>query len=469
MAAGALLLFTLMPPAAAQLPDQLDPVAGGAMNFIVLCSDTLLEPTYAGSDEVTCLLQDVSRDSVYAPGSTSGTSPSQHLVTLTAEPRNASANVTGWQVLVSRPFITTFGGDTHEFTVNVKATPLINTQDYDFDLVAHFSTTGGYNATQRVPFNAQVGRYDFALLSWVPGSQSQKADLDQVVTYSVVLQNTGVYPDSYRFSVSARDDLKVTAPPSVYIPPGESRVVNVSVLTPNNKIFELGRGETITIKATSVSGSGVYTTTGILQIRGSYIPLYWIPLLVVGAVSTAIVARGSREARELRKLEKGRPRPVALTPRQQVLLGELRKGDPDAYKTKRRSLDVVYKERLADYRAHRKEREAADREEARLAALELKAQRKARKEKRKADALAQKAARKEAKLAKKAEQKEAKLLKKKEKVLAKARAKLAKKQAKIDKKQAKIDAKAAKAQAKADKAAAREAKKAEKAAKRQKK
>jgi len=185
-------------------------------------------------------------------------------------------------------------------------------------------------------------------------------------------------------------------------------------------------------------------------------------------VSAGVVARGSRESRDLRRLEKGRPRPVGLTPRQEVLLAEMRRADPDAYKAKRRSLDVVYKERLTDFREHRKERSDADRVEAQQAKLEFIAQKKTRKAHRKEDMRARKFAKAEARVAakaqRKADRKEAKLLAKKEKALGKKRAKLDKLQAKADKKQAKIDTKAAKAQTKADKVAAREAKKAEKAA-----
>lgn len=463
MATGALLLtLFLASPSVAQTPDP-GAVLGGVLAINVDCQDTFLQPPYARVDRVTCLVQDISRDSVGVPGER-GFGPSPHRVTIEVVARNESSNATGWQVLVSNPLIQLYGGDIIPFDIIAQATPVITTQEYHFDVIARYTGPGGHNQTVVVPMSAEVDNYDFALLSWVTGTQVQKAGQDDIVTFSIIIENTGVYPDYYRVSATSDDDLQVIAAPTVYVPAGESRIVNVTVLTPHGKLYEQGRTASINIKVTSGTGSSSYTATGSLQIRGSYIPIYWIPLFLVGAVSAGVLVRGSRESRELRRLEKGRPRPVALTPRQEVLLAEMRKAQPEAYKEKRQSLDVVYKERLADYRAHRKERAAADREQAKLARAEFLARKKAMKAERKEQKRAKKAAKKQAKIDAKAAKKEAKILAKKEKVLQKKKAKLEKKQAKIDKKQAKIDAKAAKAQAKADKAAAREAKKAEKAA-----
>lgn len=463
MATGALLLILfLASPSVAQAPPDPETLLGGVLAINVDCQDTFLQPPYARVDRVTCVVQDISRDSVGVPGER-GFGPSPHRVTIEVVARNASSNTTGWQVLVSNPLIQLYGGDIIPFDVIAQATPTINAQDYHFDVVARYAGPGGHNQTVVVPMSAEVDNYDFALVSWVSGTQVQKAGQDDIVTFSIIIENTGVYPDYYRVS-AASDELQVIAPPTVYVPAGGSSIVNITALTPHGKLYEQGRSAMVNIKVTSGTGSGVYTTTGSLQIRGSYIPVYWIPLFLVGAVSAGVLVRGSRESREMRHLEKGRPRPVALTPRQEVLLAEMRKAQPDAYKEKRRSLDVVYKERLADFRDHRKERAAQDREEAKLARAEFLARKKEMKAQRKEQKRAKKAAKKQAKIDAKAAKKEAKLLAKKEKVLNKKKAKLEKKQAKADKKQAKIDAKAAKAQAKLDKAAAREAKKAEKAA-----
>lgn len=462
IAAGALLLSLLVPfipSASAQIPA---PIAGAApLDIHLFCPDQLLEPAYAGADDAECTLKDLSRDAVYHPDA--GVGPGYtHTVFLETRAVNESLNASGWQVELTLSAYSMSGGQEVPFSVRAKATPAIDAQDYHFELIATYVGPGGYNKTMVVPFTAEVGPYDFALPSWV-GSQSRKAGQDEVVVYTLAITNAGVYPDSYRFTINAPPDLFVTTPPNLFVPPGETRTTNISALTPHGKIYELGRNAVIGIKIQSVSGSGVYSSTATLNIRGPYVPAYWVPLLLVGLVSASVVVRGSREKAELRALERGRPKPVALTPRQAVLLAELRRTDKEAYEAKRRSLDSVYKERLVDYRAHRKERQQADAEEARQAKREFLAAKKARKEKRKEEKRAAKLARKqatiEAKAQKKEAKREAKLVKKKEKVLGKKRAKLEKERAKAEAREAKAAAKQARLDARAAKAAAREAKK----------
>lgn len=469
-----LLLLLVVPPSDAQIPTE---IGKQALAIVVLCDDTTLEPAYAGQDEVTCILQDLSRDSVYAPGATSGQGAVQHQIHIYTRPKPESNATLGYQVIVTRPYSNLYGGDVVPFQVNVKATPQVNAQDYNFELVADYTAQGGYNQTIVIPFSAQVDTYDFALVSWAD-NQAKSAGLDDVVTYSILVQNTGVYPDSYRFTLTADPVLKVITPSNVYVPPMESRVVNFSVLTPHDKILEMGHTYPIGVKVNSMGfggsgGTGVYSTTAILNLSGVYVPVYWIPLLLVGLVSMGVVVRGARETSERHRLERGAPREVDLAPRQVVLLSELKRTDPATYKEKKAALDSVYKERRQDYRAHRKERAAADAAEAKVARAEFLAQKKARREQ-------EREAKKRRIEERRAEAKEAKLLRQKEKVLAKKRkvleaaqakqakkdAKVAAKQAKIDAKaaakQAKIDAKEAKLQAAADKKAAREAKKAAK-------
>lgn len=466
MAAGALfLLVLLIPVSAAQVPIPAE-VGSSTLAITVQCLDTSLEPGYGGQDEVSCFVQDLSRDSVSVPGSNNGQGAQQHTVSLSVRPMAVSANTTGYQVLLTRSIIGMFGGDIVPFVVNIKATPQVNAQDYSFELVADYTGPNGYAQTIVIPFSAQVNPYDFALLSWA-GSSSQKAGQDDIVTYRVQIQNTGVYPDIYRFTIISKPDIRVSTPSNVYVGPGETRVVNISMLTPHGKLYEVSRSEAITIKINSMGvgglgGTGAYTTTALLQIRGPYVPVYWIPLFIVGILSAGVVIGGSRDKTQRRKLERGAPRRVDLTPRQQVLMAELRRTDPETYKEKQGALDTVYKERREDYLAHRKERAAADRAEAKQAKAEFEERRKAKK-------AARIAARNQAAKDAKDARAEAKLVAKKEKQLAKRRKVLAKAQAKQDKKDAKLAKKAealAQKQAKAD--AARDAK-AAKLAKKQKK
>lgn len=470
-AAGALLLLalTFSPPAHAQIPA---PVFQAALDLVIICPDAFLEPTYAGQDSVQCVIRDLSRDSVYTPDATSGTSLNPHTIGQPQIiPLNESVNAHGWQVITDLTGRGIVGGEHLPFRVTTQATPLVDTQGYDFEIVVNVTSPGGYNKTLRQAFSAEVQNYDLAQITWADGAkQVQRAGQDDVVTFPLLVQNIGVYPDSFRFTLTpSHDDLRVTTPPNLFVPPHESRVVNISVLTPHGKLVELGRSTTVNIKVNSVTGSSVYSAVAVLNIRGAYLPVYWVPLLCVGLVSAGIVVRGSREKAQMRRMERGRPRAVEVTPRQAVLLAELKRSDPETYQEKKRSLDSVYKERVTDYREHRKERLAKDREEAKLARAEFLAAKKARKKQRAEEKRAAKLARAEEKRAAKLQRKEDKILaketKKKEKILGKKRkvlekerAKAAKLEAKEAAKQAKLDAKAAREEAKAAKKAAKQKK-----------
>lgn len=466
-AAGVFLLLALLPsPAAAQA----EPVMEQALDIAVVCQRSFLFPAYAGQDEAPCEVQDLSRDSLIVPGVVPGASPTPHVVKFSYV--TTSNNTAGWQVVLSHAVAYPIGGQRIPFTVNVKATPVIQTQDFTFNVIVTYEGPGGHNSTHVVPFFVEVNSYDFAVVTMNSSTISQKAGQDDIVRYEVLVSNVGVYPDSYRFSVKTDPDLQVTIPPNLYVPPGETRGAFIQVLTPHSKVYEIGRSTAINVKVQSVGmngGSGVYSTVGVLQIRGSYIPLYWIPLLVVGAVSASVVVRGTREKTQMRRLEAGRPRRVELSPRQAVLLAEMRRTSPETYKDKRQALDTVYRERVSDYRAHHKEVMAADKEEARQAKIEFAAQRRTRKEQRAAEKVREKEERKAAKRALIAQRHEAKLLKKKEKTLAKRRKILEKAKAKADAKAAKLAAKQAKLDEKALKKEQAAQKKAAKDARKQKK
>lgn len=467
MVAGALLLLLVVPPVSAQLPVPPPGELSSIVHIGVHCDRTYLQPAKASDDRANCVVQDFSRDAAIAPGSPTGVSASPHEVSISVAIDNVSANAKGWQVVTDPPFMSLYAGDARPFMVKASATPTIDEAEYHFTVVVAYRGPAGYNETVFVPMIAEVQMYDFAYQTIL--NPVQKAGQDELVTYQLSITNTGVYPDSYVFSVVAPEDLRIAVPPIIALMPGETRVVNFTLLTPHGKVYEQGRSASITLKSQSVQGSGVYTSTASLQIRGSYIPVYWIPLILIGLISAVVVGRTARERAEIRRLEAGRPRRVTPTPRQAVLLAELRRQDRDAYKEKTRALDTVYKERVTDFREHRAERAAADREEAKKARAEYVAARKQRKLDRKAEKKAAKIAKREQKKLDKIQRKELKIkekqLKKTRKVVEKARKKADKVAAKEAKVQAKLDAKQAKLDAKAAKAAEKEAKKAAKAAK----
>lgn len=457
MAALGLLLALLLPFAAAQAPPVAPPQFVG---FAVVCPQQMIEVDYRGVKQTTCFLHDLTRDSGAVEGLPTKVSTLPHTTTLALDRIEPNGTV-GWQVQLSHNFVPTMGGDVVPITFSFLTTPQINEDQIRAIVNATYvHPQTGQRLNQTLVFDARVNRYDIAhVRTLTPPARAGQFD---IVRYQVAVSNDGVFPDVYRIEVVGPRDFKVSQPPNLYVPPLETRVVNISILTPQGKLYELGRPVTFDFKVRSTYGTGSYSSVGLLRVSGPYVPSYWIPLTLVALVSLVVTTRATRERIERRRLERGRPRRVAVTPKQAVLLAELKRSDPDAYAQRKAQLDAVYAGRRARYRDAYREQQARDREERKLARAEFIEKKKQRKLDRKAEKLRlkaeAKAAKKQAKLGRKETKLKEKELKKKTKLLGKARAK----QAKLDAKQAKRDAKA---QAKADKLAAKEAKAAAKAAK----
>lgn len=453
--AGVLFLFAV-PLSAAQLPSQ-QGAQGAVVSFALVCPQAFFEVNYLGTVTSTCQFYDLSRDSVYQAPGAPGAGASQHTTLISVSPRAQH----GFVVTLGRTFIASYGGDIVNVQVTVQTTPLIDAQDVRFDVLANYTGPGGATLNQTVHMAAQVNPYDIGHIETL--GRVQKAGQFETVRYTLQVTNDGVFPDVYQFRGKAPDGFQMSVPPSVYVPPHESRNATFSILTPHDKLYELGRSVAFEFKAISTRGSAVYTEVGILSVSGAYVPMYWIPLTLVGVISAVIVTRKARERGEMRRLEQGRPRRVGLSPRQLVLLEELKRSDPEAYKARKAQLEAVYAARRASYKEVHGEQVRNDREERKQARIEFKAQKKRRAEEARQARALQKAQRKAAKAQAKADAAEGRS---KEKALAKKRQQLEKaraKQAKVDAKQAAADAKAeAKAQREAAKQAKAEAKAARK-------
>jgi hypothetical protein len=478
MAAGALLLLLiLIPPSVAQVPAiPTDPQAE-YFRFVIVCTKTFVQVEFQGAGDAECIARDLTQDSLQPPtGSSFGII--QHVVSLAAVPVGTANETTGWKAYPTVGNLVLTGGMSAPFNVHFTALPTIVSPTFTVDLLANYTpmnspTQESFNQTVRIV--AMVDPYYLGNAQTRINDLSQQAGQNERVTYNIDVTNYGVYPDYYVADVHSADPgFLVAKPPGIYVPPHATRTYTFTVLTPKGSLYEFGRNDNFRVDFTSRFGSSQFSSIGILRVTGPYVPLAWIPMTLVALVSGVVVARRVREGAELRALERGSPRRVQPTPRQAVLLAELKRTDPDAFAERKAALEAVYAQRRGEYKSASKERRARDREEIRQARAEFKAARK----KQKADEKARRTQEaRERKARKILEAQEAKERKKREKELGKARATLEKKRGKLEKKeakaaqkQAKIDAKQAdadaKAAAKAQKAAQKEAKAAAKAAKR---
>lgn len=475
----------MSPGASAQLPplpalpgaDGNTTIDGNAAKQIALgLNVTYTRIAYLGQARIAFRLDDLSRDSLFQPGTPLAQPGSfeYDAISVTLEWQTPDGRPpAGWAAFAPASSAYLYGGDFIEGDLVVSNGGAIRDQIVKLRVNATYTNPrDGTTLTDDETLTLQVEPYyqGFIFVKEYP----PKSEYGQFETIRVPVEvrNTGIYPDTFDFETIAPEGFQVHVDPRVYVEPLSSRVVNLTIVTPHGKLYEPGRPGTIFVNAHSINDPEItYTAVVPIQIRGAYVPVYWIPLFLLSLVSTASLVSRRLERAEMARLEKGRPRYPSPSAKQSVLLAELKRRDPEAYKARKAQLDAIYKARVAEYRERRKDEVTAERLEMRVARAELSRDRKARRERRKAEkreaaqrAKAERAERKE-------QRKRAKVLGKQKAKLAKKRAKLDAKQAKRDAKQAKKDAKAAAKQAKVDaaraKRAAKEAKKAEKASRKQ--
>lgn len=476
------LFLGALPTAAAQVPPL--PELPGAGNFTAPSGNavkqialglnvTYAEIVYPGQVYVTVTLEDLSRDSFSQPGASTQPNWIQQdeikiaLTWLT----NDSRAPRGFSAAMDFSTEYLYGGQTKVGSLVVSNGGAI--EDPLVRILVNATYTNPYDGSQLTDdetLTVRVRPFYQGLVAIAEYPTDSELGQLETLEVPVEVHNLGVYPDTFALEVVAPEGFQTHVAPRVYLEPLSTRVVNVTIVTPYGKIYELGRPATIFIQGRSVNDPAItYTAVVPLQLRGAYIPAYWIPLFLLAVVSTASLVSRRLERSELARLEKGRPRYPEPSPKQAVLLAELKRRDKAAAREREAQLDAIYKARLKEYRERRRDEAAAEKLEVRAARAELKRDRRVRKERRTRERLEAKIRAKAERAERKEQRKRANALGKQRKKLEKRRAKALKKQAKVDARNAKKAAKAAARQAKIDakdaKRAAKEAKKAAKAAK----
>lgn len=433
------------------------------VNVNIEDSGGFVEVPYLGTLDIPASVTDLSRDSVQeARGNEKGLGHQvfvdvrimayndlEGVGATNGSDANATTNLTGelsafdlrgWSVSGGGVFSMT-NGQTKPFTVQIKNAGEVTPNFVRVRVTAR--TRDPYQGVDVVdsqdiiaklaPFYA--GR---VLIRSVPPTAGQ----NDLVNIPVEISNFNTYRDVYRLNATGPPGYFTAIVPRIVLEPRETRIVHLQIQTPHDKIFDLGSTATFFVNAYSENDpNSVYTAPTQILVYGPYVPPYWWPMLALGLVGAAVVVRGTRETRLLRRGEKGLPRRPRPTPREAALLVELKRRDPEAWKARVTGYETLYGERRQVWKEHRREEVAEERaekreshrlaKERRAKEKELRAKRRAlEREKAKQERAAKSVADRAAAKAAKADKREAKL-----------GAKLQAKQAKIDAKRAKVEAK----------------------------
>ncbi|HWG91317.1 MAG TPA: hypothetical protein VNZ52_10770 [Candidatus Thermoplasmatota archaeon] len=463
MVLSSLLLVTLgaTAPAEAQLPVPIHPPEG-LVSIDVNMNKSFVAIPFLGSAIVGYTIEDKSTD-----GRRLGAPTNTLLHTTTFNLLYNRSEVRDWVFSTSVSLESTSAGDVKYGTVFAAPGPVARPPIVTVELEYRYNDLNGTEIVKREPITFRaIPNYQFQLETI--GTPPTVGQFEKV-EFKFRIRNFATSFDAYEFEVTAPPGFLVFAPPRLYVPGGETREVVITAITPKDSPpYELSRTEGLQVVARSVTNPGAqYSAFAIVKISGPYVPTPWIPIFTLGMLCIGLVIQRQVRRRELRVAEKGGPRPLRLSPRQQVAMKELKKANPEGYKAQMVRLAALYQARKEAYKSRRKEVKAEEAAARKASKAQLKEQKKLRAEQRKQQlALLKKKKRLE------------KARAKQEKKAAKAQAKIDKKEAKLrkkaEKKQAKIDAKERKrlekvlkkkqaalkkAQAKAAKAAAKQAKK----------
>lgn len=466
------LLVVLAPPAAAQVPPlpappapaPLHPPSGSEMKQISLDADTtFVDVPYQAQGIVKIIVRDLSRDSAQGQPGVPFPAPlalefDQILVSAEFE----GGPKIGWGLGLGITSPSLRGGESAEGNLIVQTVGRLEQQIVRIHVNATLHLRNGSKLVEGEVITARVLPYYRGVLQVLEASAT--AGQFETLTFPVEVTNPSVYPDTYVLNVTAPPGYLAHVTPKVYVPPGEIRYVNLTVVTPKDKLYDFGTPASLVVRMRSENDPTNYESYASIYVRGPYVPKAWLPLVGLVIVSGALLMNRWADEREARALEKGKPRRPRPTPRQEVLLKELKRRDPAAYRERVAQLAAIYAARRQAYREHRRENLALERAERGAARAETRAERRRRREEARAERERLRARAVEERAERKEERKRDRILAEERRRLEKERAKLLAKrgklQAKEAKRRAKEEAERAKREAKEAKRRAREEKRA---------
>lgn len=344
----ALLLFALLAavaPAAGQAPGQ-GPFTGNPIVVNLSVETPPQEVPLLGQVVYDILVEDLSVDRV-----PDGADASQHTILLELSVPNSTEYV-GWQAFLGEKYFRSFGGDAFRTTATVSATPTVQSQFFRFVIRATMTSSGLGTSVDEQEIIAKLRPFSVATVD-LPGAVPY-AGPEESVDIPLVVANEGQYPDAFLITATGPEGWFVAAPPRITLMPQETRTVIIQALAPATRVFTPQETAVISIVVRSESDPGaVYERATVVVLEGFFLPGYWVPLVVLGAVCAVAAGKGALDAGRRHAKEQGRPRAQRATPAQAVLLADMKRRDPPRYQAYMERQRSVFRARMRAFEAVR--------------------------------------------------------------------------------------------------------------------
>jgi hypothetical protein len=273
---------------------------------------------------------------------------------------NTTQPASGWSAFLGNPVFQSQGGTVHRTTLTVVPGATVQGQYYRVSVRATMYDTGGNVVTDEQEVVTKLRPFSFATVD-LPGSVPNVGPFEEAFI-PVLIGNAGQFPDTFLLHAEGPPGWFVQVQPQLTLFPGEERTVQVHLVSPADRVFVPQESATILVYVTSeLDPSVVYDRAMVVVLEGTFLPGYWVPLLLLGAVLAAAAGQRAVEGGRRRAKEQGRPHAPELTPAQAVLLADLKKRDPQRYQAMVERRRGAMKARERAYLAVRGKRAALER------------------------------------------------------------------------------------------------------------
>lgn len=277
--------------------------------------------------------------------------PHRYIVTASVDDPGAA----GWRADAHPHSGLVLSGESVEGRIAIEAGPVPRERTVTVTLTATLAGADASETTTTSQVQVRVAPYNMGKIS-APEALGTMGPQDAEVLH-VDVENEAPYPDTYDVEVSSPEGWTVNAPDRVSLMGHERDRVDVVVIAPHGDDRFYYR-ESGLVRMTISSSQGGQTTTldemaHPVRVEGFHLPPFVAPFLPLAVLLAGAFVHRRRRMFHRRRKEKGPPRPVELSPKQEALLAELRERDPEAYQRYKEKIDRENRRRREVYPDHR--------------------------------------------------------------------------------------------------------------------
>lgn len=223
-------------------------------------------------------------------------------------PEIYSGNADGWELKIEPSTISsTTGGESHKITLYAK----IDEFAVDYSVVigikcTRILSTGKIYASSTILIPVKAAAFNYVQMHTLTSTKTVPPR--SITDIKVQVINKGFYPDVFHFKVESKDNIVgVVSESGLYIKPGETKTINVHVLTPD-VFFDPGTPRKLDIYVSSINDpTETYIGSILVKTQGFHISplaILVITLIVIFMIVLLFLIRKLKSGTLTNKIKK---------------------------------------------------------------------------------------------------------------------------------------------------------------------